>query len=94
MAHYTDPSFKLAKYLAQWFCSISDYKPRFTIKNSVDLATKLHAHSNLISFDVKSMFNSIPVSTAEELMADFLFKKGIDPEVVGEFRDILSLCLK
>jgi len=65
----------------------------------VQLAKKLHsldfpADSNLISFDAKSMFTSIPVDTAEELMADILLQKGIDPEMVGEFRDLLSMCLK
>ena len=82
VAHYTDPSFKLAKYLAQWFCSISGYKPKFTIKNSVQLAKKLHsldfpADSNLISFDAERMFTSIPVNIAEELLTDILLQKGM-----------------
>ena len=51
-------------------------------------------HTHLISFDAKNMFTSISVNAAEELMADILLQKGTDPEMVGEFRDLLSICLK
>ena len=67
-----------------------------SIKNSIRLTTKLAlinfpADSILISFDVTTMFTTIPVNQTEELTTDILLEKGIYAEIVEEFRDLLFL---
>ena len=85
---YSDPSI-----------SKTGFEPTYRIKNSIELTTKLASinfptNSILISFDVKSIFTTIPVNRTKELMADILTEKGVPPDIVGDFRDLLSLCLK
>ena len=36
-AAYSDPSFSLAKFLNNWFRTYTNFKPRFTIHNSLEL---------------------------------------------------------
>ena len=93
VAFYTDPSYRLAKQLAYWFRTVTDCKSPYTIKNSMKLASKLQPLKSPSRSEL--MVILIPVCKTEELMADILLKKGNNPEIIVEFRDLLFiLCLK
>jgi len=77
VAFFTDPSFKLAKQLSTWFCGVSGFTPKYTVKNSAQLTaklcdTKFPAGSKLV------MFTKIPVSRAIPLMIEILEQMKID----------------
>ena len=99
VACYTDPTYKLAKYLVSWFRSCSSFEAKFTIKNSFELTSMLQpmnfpVGSILTSFDVSNMFTKIPVARAVPLMIQHLERKKIHPLIIKEFHHLISLCLK
>ena len=42
IAHYTDPTYHLAKYLKAWSTTITDFTPPCSVKNSIQLSSLLH----------------------------------------------------
>ena len=62
---YQDPTFNLAKYLADWFMCMSQCSPSLTVQNFFDLAShlkdlKIPASAELLSFDVVSLSTRTP----------------------------------
>ena len=97
-AAHSDPSFSLAKFLNNWFRTYTNFKPRFTIRNSLELTKKLSEHSFplescLCSFDVSSMYTRIPVTEIIELMCESLSTASLDVSVVNQFRKLISACI-
>lgn len=97
-AYYSDPSFLLAKTLAQWFKAYSGFTALYSVKNSIEIANKLHKskfppNSKIISFDVKAMYPRIPVKPAIDLMIKHLECNQVNPDIISEFRHLLENCL-
>jgi len=97
VAFFTDPTYKLAKYLADWFRLSSGFNPSYTVKNSAELAGLLHPlkfppTAKLISLDAVSMFTRVPVARTIAIMIDMLERKNISPPIVAEFRTLLNHC--
>ena len=66
VAYYTHPAYNIAKRLAKWFKFVTDFKPRYTIKNSLELAADLKGKcfppsATLFSVDAVAMYTRIPV---------------------------------
>jgi len=99
VSYFRDTTFLVAKYLATWFREIPGFNPRYTIKNSIEFANDLKQKtfppgSRLISFDVISMFTHIPVLYTIEIMVSRLRKKNVHPEIIKEFKNLITICLK
>jgi len=61
VAFFSDPSYKLARFLVGVFKCVSNFKPQFPVTNSIELTSLLKSRnfpvgSILVSFDIVSMF--------------------------------------
>ena len=98
VAYFTAPTYKLSKYLSRWFLAVTGFVGTYSIKNSIDLVTKLNqtklpVGSILVSFDVKSMYTCIPVASSIQLMISTLKQKNIPDNIIKEFQKLVTLCL-
>jgi len=98
-ASYTCPSFKLAKYLAKEFRTITSFAPPHCIQDSTQLAKELHLlrlppTCRLISFDAKSLFSNIPVMKTIDIIYETLIKSGQSYQYTEEFTGLVSSCVK
>ena len=85
----------MGKYLADWFLTVSNFKPSHTIKNSSELAGTLPTHkfpasSKLLSFNAISIFTRISVQRAISMMIEHLRSNNIPSLVINEFERLLS----
>jgi hypothetical protein len=92
------PVYKLAKFLNRHLPDLIKFKSPFSIKNSLDLISKIQnipvpSNSKLISFDIKNLFHSIPVPELLPLIKKHLDIHIIDPITRIETMELLSLCL-
>lgn len=99
VAYFSDPAFHLSKYLAKWFRTLAAFDPQHTVKNSIELAKDLKKKSfpptsRLLSFDAVSMFTKIPVLYTIDIMISHLQNQNIHPNVIAEFKNLITLCLK
>ena len=98
VVHYTVSSHKLSKYLESWFEEFGSSSSPHVLKNSVDLANRLEDRTSpisatLVSFDVVSMYPSIPIDESIEIMAQFFQNNDIDNEIIEEFKSLIKVCL-
>lgn len=90
---------KIAVKLNKEIRRVTGFQAKFSIKNSIELVEKtksleLTEGSKLISFDVVSLFTSVPTGDCLELY-DALFKRsGISPILHQEMFNLLSVCFK
>ena len=92
-------TYPLAKYLAKrlFFLSQSQY----TVKSTKDFIQKIHnvivPHGfNMISFDVKSLFTSVPLEETFNVALDRIYhRKEIETSISkNNMRNLLLLCTK
>ena len=96
VAYYTHPAYLTAKYLANWFITLTGFTPRYTIKNSSELANNLKnqkfpANARLFSFDAKNLFTNVPVAVTIELMVGILRQHNVEQEVIDEFTALICV---
>ena len=94
VASITAPTYRLAKFLAQWFRSVTGFVGTYSIKNSIELVSKLNQTkfpegSILVSFDVQSMYTCISVQLSIKLMITLLQQKNIPADIINEFRKLV-----
>ena len=98
MAFYEDPTYRLARYLVDWFRTTCQFQYTQGIKNSTVLAQKLQhlklpATSILVSFDAESMYTRIPVQQAIAVMITHLQRVLLPADVIEDFKTLLSHCI-
>ena len=98
VASYTSPAFRLAKYLTSWFRDCTNFTPRHSIKNSLQLAQELEdlrftPDVRLISSDVSSMFTCLPIEKSIDILYEILVKSGVDWSIADEFEHLAHTCL-
>ena len=90
------PAYKICKYLNNLLQGI--FTSKFSIKNSLELTQALQ-HLNiqnsykLVSFDVKNLFLSIPLSDLKIILEKLINSNIIDPSRNNHIRQLLDLCL-
>ena len=99
VAYYTDPSYRLSKYLAWWFRETANFTSKRSILNSTTLAHELDDRvfplgSRLVSFDAVSMFTRIPVQYTIDLVVNNLCNRQLPQNIIDEFKTLIQLCLK
>ena len=98
VAFYNDTSYKLARFLTQWFRLHSSFAPQHTITNFSHLASQFTDSfpptSTLFSLDVSSMYTNIPVSQSVGYMLDHLRANNIHSDIISEFHTLINWCLK
>lgn len=78
------PTYNLSRDLKDWFKNMTDFTPRFSMKNFYDLVQKLSSASSpppssskLFSFDIAGMFTNIHVETSINYMRELLHKSNV-----------------
>ncbi len=95
----SSPTYELSKYLARILKPLTE-RSEHRLVNSADFITKIRAETisdthELVSFDVKSLFTSIPLQLAIECMKESLANYDDElPIPKEEIIDLLKLCLE
>lgn len=95
------PTYNLSRWLKDWFVNITDFTPKFAIKNSSDLVKKLTSPnlpplpsaSKVCSFDVNGMFTNIDVRLSINYMCDILRDSNVNADTISEFKGLISICV-
>lgn len=97
---YTNaPVSKLSAYLCKEFKSLTNFEPKNTIRNSIELTHRLnqlkvdHSSFKLVSFDVKNMFPNIPPEECFPLVSNILDRHKIIPYIKQEILEGLEFCI-
>lgn len=98
IASYDAPSYKIAKMLVKEFSALSKPPGKF-IKNSyefVDIISKikLMEDDRLVSFDVESLYPSIPVPEALKILEEWLCNCNIPDARAEILYQAASLCMR
>lgn len=97
VSYTTAPTYRLCKFLNTYIRELLEFQPKYGVKNSIELIHKIQNfepqdRDMLISFDVCSLFTSIPVSELmkyiESLLANF------DTTLSAEILSLLKVCIK
>lgn len=94
------PCGKLSKFLSSRFREVVKFNPEHSISSSLDLINKLNKfksngkHFKLVSFDVCSMFPSIPPTECLTIISDLLDRKQIDIITQTDIISMFKLCLE
>lgn len=92
------PTHLLAKFLVEEFTGLSQKCGRFSIKNNVEFVdkikdVKLKSNEIMVSFDVCSLFPSIPVNETMIYLREFLSKNNVESQKVNEFVKLTEICM-
>lgn len=92
------PTQKLAKWLIQKF-NLLEPPTSLSIKNSIDFVDKVKnvritRNETMISFDVKSLFPSIPVDKALECLKTWLCSNGVSQQLTTMYIEMTELCME
>ena len=98
VSYINAPNRKLAIKLNTIFRNY-EYKSRYSIKNSLELISKLKdkpvaSNYKLVSFDVSSMFSKIPPKECLPLIKNYLEKIKINHCEKSEILELFELCIK
>ena len=99
VSNIENPTYQLAKYLAKLLSPLS--QSQYTVKSTKDFIGKMQnvnvPHGfNKISFDVKSLFSSVPLEETINVALDRIYhRKEIDTSISkNDMRNLLLLCTK
>lgn len=98
VSYINSPTHKLGTKVNSLFKNITKFKPKYGIKNSVELTKALKEkeipeNCVLVSFDVSNMFSNIPPEDCKHLCLELLDKANINVLIKNELIDALDLCL-
>jgi hypothetical protein len=93
VSYVNSPAYLLAKYLNTLILEVTQFKPKYGLKNSMELCQYLKEQTPpknalLVSFDVKSLFTNVPVEESIECLSTVL-NNCCDQDSIKE--DIINL---
>lgn len=91
------PTQKISKWLIEQF-SLLEPPPSLSVKNSIDFVNKVKdlritRNEMMVSFDVKSLFPSIPINKALDLLKKWLVSRNIIASKCDMYIDFAKLCM-
>ncbi|KAL3283487.1 hypothetical protein HHI36_006627 [Cryptolaemus montrouzieri] len=98
VSYVTAPSFKLSKFLNELLLKHSNFKSKFSVKNSYELIanikdTCIPPNSKLISFDVENLFPNIPPKDTYYLVEELIEKNHVNTIIKSDILSLLPICL-
>lgn len=92
------PTYLLSKYLSKEFNNLPRQPENLAVKNSYEFIEKvknieLTDNEILVSFDVTSLFPSVPVKQTLVYLKDMLLDNGLDNEKVQQFINLADICM-
>ncbi|KAJ8983150.1 hypothetical protein NQ317_016249 [Molorchus minor] len=93
------PTYLLSKWLTKEFENLPIAQSSFSVKNSNEFIKKLNNiqlqdGEILISFDVCSLFPSVPIPQILDYLRNLLELNNFSQEVVNEYINLTKLCMK
>lgn len=93
------PTYKLCSKLSSVLPEITNFKSEHSIKNSIDLITKIEPlhlppSAKLVSFDVKSLFTSVPVKELKQILKDLVSNSSLNNQAQTELLSLLNICIE
>ena len=98
VSYINAPCYLMSKHLNSEFRKLTSFKPKHSLLNSSDLISKIQNthiphNAKLVSFDVTSLFTSVPVSATLELTDNFLSRSKVNPVLAFEFMKSFRTCI-
>ena len=98
VSYVNAPTQKVAKTLNNLFRSLTNFKPLYSVINSMDFISKVKNtpiphNATLASFDVTSLFTNIPIPETIEIIKDILHQNKINPAISTELLSSFKLCV-
>lgn len=93
------PTYKLAKWLTEVFENLSERQPTLSVKNSLEFIDTvknitLQPGEILVSFDVSSLFPSVPIPQTLQYLKDLLNSNNMSPLEVEAYVHLTNLCMQ
>ena len=93
------PTSKLSKWLTSEFNNLPIQQPSFSVKNSLEFIKaiqniQLLESEILISFDVSSLFPSVPIPETLTYLKDLLIQNDLSQQCVEEYIRLTDICMK
>lgn len=94
----SSPMYNLAKWLVNRFKLFEKYSSKI-VKNSKEVAGKLVQYNiekdeRLVSFDVVSLFSSVPVDKSIRLLKDWLTDNKVSEERIREYLELVNIVVR
>lgn len=88
----------ISSFLLNLIRNLTNFKPKYGVSNSFDLANKLNnitlpENYLIVSFDVTNLFTTVPNAEAVKIVGDLLRGSGVDENKVIDILALLNLCL-
>lgn len=98
VSYVTAPTVKLSNKLIPLLTQYCNFKPKFRIKNSLELIQNIELvnipkNGKFISFDVQNLFPSIPPAEVLILVEKLLISNNVNYIVKQDILDLLTICL-
>jgi hypothetical protein len=99
VSYVNAPNYKLCKYMNNILPDKINFKSDKAIKNTIELITKLNKMQisptdKLISFDVKSLFTSIPINELNDILKDHINNSNIESSEKPKYLEMLNTCIQ
>lgn len=92
------PTYLLSKWLVDEFKNLPLNSDSFSVENSLEFINKIKDHTLMeeevfVSFDVSSLFPSVPIPETLKYLADLLKKNNIETDKIDEYINLTKLCM-
>ncbi|XP_044748720.1 uncharacterized protein LOC123309597 [Coccinella septempunctata] len=99
VSYINTPVYKISKFLSDKLKDLTEFKPTYSIKNSVQLAESLKdlqipEGAKLISLDAKNIYTSIPPDECITIIDKKLTEKNITPELKKDITSLFKISLE
>ena len=98
VSYSNTPLRQIAVKLNNMLRNLTNFKPKYSVKNSIDLSVKLKnitlpENTILASFDVSNMFSNIPNEECVKIITKKLKNNNVNPVIEQEILELLTLCI-
>lgn len=98
VSYIDTPTYKIAKFVNHFITRIVEFKPRYTVKNRIELINNinninLNVDYEMVSFDVTNLFTNIPVQETLQLLSGIISDHVQDTEDTTNMMKLISLCM-
>ena len=98
VSYINAPAFRISKYISKNFQNFTGFESKYSIKNSLQLiemlkSKQIPSNAKLVSFDVKSLFPSIPLKSLLVLLQNHVNKSNFSSLNKQKFLNLIKMCL-
>jgi hypothetical protein len=99
VSYINAPAVNICKLINDVLPNIINFRSTYSIKNTLHLIEdldnfELPSNATLVSFDVKSLFTSVPVQELKTILRNRILSCSIPLIKITELLDLISICLE